>query len=419
MLVLPFGYGLAAAVLYGTLWASHTLVAYPIVQEHRLTRHRAVGMAAGGTVITDTLALFVLAVVVGSVESDSQSGVIILELVLGLGVLLAYCGLVLPRIGRWAFARLGEGRVPRYLFLLAGLTSAALVADSMGLEGIIGAFFAGLALNRLVPSGGELMESVELVGAVLLIPFFLFSTGMLLDPRQFTEPDVLAIAAASLAIVFAGKAAASYLSGRIAGFQPIEVRLVFGLTIAQAAATLATVTIGTRAGIFDQDLLSAALVVVLVTVIVGGIVTRSAARRLQPAASAQPSSPRYLRRSQLLVEVRHRLSQCALDAAPHKQPIVDAVQSGPGLVLDHEPVAHASIVFAGNDVRDGRRAIRVDGSRIRRECSRPAGAGPCGAQPLGRAGGRRQRPRPLEHSTGSRARCGRSPASTPTSWRCP
>jgi Kef-type K+ transport system membrane component KefB len=289
-LVLPFGYGLAAAVLYGSLWASHTLVSYPIVQEHRLTRHRAVGMAAGGTVITDTLALFVLALVVGSAESDSRPSVIVVELVLGLAVLVAYCGLVLPRIGRWAFGHLGEGRVPRYLFLLAGLTSAAVVADSMGLEGIIGAFFAGLALNRLVPSGGELMESVELVGAVLLIPFFLVSTGMLLDPRQFSEPDVLAIAGASLAIVFAGKATASYISGRLAGFQPLEVRLVFGLTIAQAAATLAAVTIGTRAGIFDQDLLSAALVVVLVTVIVGGIITRNAARRLEPALSAEPSS---------------------------------------------------------------------------------------------------------------------------------
>ena len=90
--------------------------------------------------------------------------------------------------------------------------------------------------------------------------------------------------------MFLGKAAASYISGRLAGFRPIEMRLVFGLTIAQAAAGLATVTIGTRVGIFDQDLLSAALVVVLVTVIVGGIVTRSAARRLQPVTSAQPSS---------------------------------------------------------------------------------------------------------------------------------
>ncbi len=202
LLVLPFGYGLATAALYGSLWASHTLVSYPIVQEHRLTRHRAVGMAAGGTVITDTLALFVLAVVVGSVESDDRSAVIVLSLVLGLvgarGLLRASC---CPGSGAGRSRISERGATPRFLFLLAALTSAALVADRMGLEGIIGAFFAGLALNRLVPSGGELMESVELVGGVLLVPFFLLSTGMLLDPAQFTEPDVLVIAGASLAIV--------------------------------------------------------------------------------------------------------------------------------------------------------------------------------------------------------------------------
>jgi len=243
-------------------------------------------------VITDTLALFVLAVVVGSVESDERSAVIVLSLVLGLGVLAVYCAVLLPWLGRWTFAHLGEGRTPRFLFLLAALTSAALVADRMGLEGIIGAFFAGLALNRLVPSGGELMESVEFVGGVLLVPFFLLSTGMLLDPAQFTEPKVLVLAGASLAIVLVGKAAASYLSGRLSGFGMAEVRLVFGLTIAQAAATLAAVTIGTEVGIFDEDLLSATLVVVLVTVIIAGIVTRIAARALDPAPAAERlSSP--------------------------------------------------------------------------------------------------------------------------------
>jgi Kef-type K+ transport system membrane component KefB len=287
VLVLPFGYGLATALLYGSLWASHTLVAYPIVQEHGLTRERAVGMAAGGTVITDTLALFVLAVVVGSHGSDSRPAVIVVKLVLGLFVLAAYCVLALPRVGRWSFAHLGDGRTPRFLFLLAALTSAALVADRMGLEGIIGAFFAGLALNRLVPSGSSLMEAVEFVGGVLLIPFFLLSTGMLLDPAQFSEPRVLVLAGVSLAIVFVGKAAASYLSGRLAGFGPTETRLVFGLTIAQAAATLAAVTIGTEVGIFDENLLSAALVVVLVTVIVAGIVTKSAARKLDVATDSE------------------------------------------------------------------------------------------------------------------------------------
>ena len=150
LLVLPFGYGFATAALYGSLWASHTLISYPIVQDHGLTQQRAVGMAAGGTVITDTLALFVLAVVVGSVESDDASATILLKLILGLGVLAVYCAIVLPRIGHWALARLGGGNVPTFLFLLAALTSSALVADRVGLEGIVGAFFAGLALNRLI-----------------------------------------------------------------------------------------------------------------------------------------------------------------------------------------------------------------------------------------------------------------------------
>lgn len=287
LLVLPFGYGLATAALYGSLWASHTLISYPIVQEHRLTQHRAVSMAAGGTVITDTLALSVLAIVVGSVESDEGSAEIVVRLMIGIAILAVYCAVVLPRIGRWSLAHLGSGPVPTFLFLLAALTSAALVADRMGLEGIVGAFFAGLALNRIVKSHAEAKESFEFVGAVLLVPFFLLATGMLLDPEQFTELRVLAIGGASLAIVLVGKAAASYVAGRLAGFDLSEIRLVFGLTVAQAAATLAAVTIGTEAGIFDEELLSATLVVVLVSVIVSSIVTRKAARSLDSTSPAE------------------------------------------------------------------------------------------------------------------------------------
>jgi Kef-type K+ transport system membrane component KefB len=281
LLVLPFGYGLAAAALYGSLWASHTLLAYPIVQERKLTKHRAVGMAAGGTVITDTLALSVLALVVGSVESDDRPAIIVVKLLLGLAVLGVYCAILLPRMGRWSLAHLGRGPVPTFLFLLAALTSAALIADRVGLEGIVGAFFAGLALNRLVASAhAEVKESFEFVGAALLVPFFLLSTGMLLDPAQFTELTLLVLAGASVAIVLVGKAAAAFVAGRLSGFGKPEIRLVFGLTVAQAAATLATVTIGTDVGIFDEDLLNATLVVVLVTVVVSSIVTRAAARAL-------------------------------------------------------------------------------------------------------------------------------------------
>jgi Sodium/hydrogen exchanger family/Universal stress protein family len=167
--------------------------------------------------------------------------------------------------------------------VLVGLTGAALVADRAGIEGIVGAFFAGLALNRLVPARSRLMEQVEFIGGVLLIPFFLLSTGMLIDPEKFTETRVLGIAALSLAVVVVGKAAAAYVSGRMLGLARPQVRLLFGLSLAQAAATLAAVTIGVDIGLFDTDLLNATLVVVLVTVLASSLLTRSAARRIEPS----------------------------------------------------------------------------------------------------------------------------------------
>jgi Kef-type K+ transport system membrane component KefB len=279
---LGFDYGLSTALLYGSLWASHTLVAYPIVQEHGLLRDRSVGIAGGGTVMTDTLALSVLAVVAGSVASDARPAGVLLEVALGIAVLALFCAFVLPWVTRFVFAGVGQHRGARFLFITVALTAAALVADRAGIEGIVGAFFAGLALNRLVPSRSRLMEQIEFVGGVLLIPFFLLSTGMLIDPAAFTERRVIAIALISLAVVFLGKLAAALVSARVLGLSRPQGRLLFGLSLAQAAATLAAVTIGVDIGLFDTPLLNATLVVVLVTVLVSSIVTRSAARRIDP-----------------------------------------------------------------------------------------------------------------------------------------
>jgi Kef-type K+ transport system membrane component KefB len=277
-----FGYGLATAMLFGSLWASHTLVAYPIVQEHGLLRDRAVGIAGGGTVMTDTLALSVLAVVAGSVASDARPIGVLLEVAVGIVVLALFCAFLLPWVTRWVFAGVGQHRGARFLFIAVALTAAALVADRAGIEGIVGAFFAGLALNRLVPSRSRLMEQIEFVGGVLLIPFFLLSTGMLIDPEAFTERRVIAIACISLAVVFIGKLTAAVVSSRVLGLSRPQGRLLFGLSLAQAAATLAAVTIGVDIGLFDTPLLNATLIVVLVTVLVSSIVTRIAARRIDP-----------------------------------------------------------------------------------------------------------------------------------------
>jgi len=279
---LGFDYGFATAMLFGSLWASHTLVAYPIVQEHGLLRDRSVGIAGGGTVMTDTLALSVLAVVAGSVASDARPAVVLLEVAVGIALLALFCAFLLPWVTRFVFAGVGQHRGARFLFITVALTAAALVADRAGIEGIVGAFFAGLALNRLVPSRSLLMEQIEFVGGVLLIPFFLLSTGMLIDPKAFTERRVIAIALISLAVVVLGKFVAAVISSRVLGLSRPQGRLLFGLSLAQAAATLAAVTIGVDIGLFDTPLLNATLIVVLVTVLASSLITRSAARRIDP-----------------------------------------------------------------------------------------------------------------------------------------
>jgi len=279
---LGFDYGFATAMLYGSLWASHTLVAYPIVQEHGLLRDRSVGIAGGGTVMTDTLALSVLAVVAGSVASDGRPIGVLLEVAVGIALLALFCAFVLPWVTRFVFAGVGQHRGARFLWIAVALTAAALVADRAGIEGIVGAFFAGLALNRLVPSRSRLMEQIEFVGGVLLIPFFLLSTGMLIDPKAFTERRVIAIALISLAVVVLGKLVAAVIASRVLGLSRPQGRLLFGLSLAQAAATLAAVTIGVDIGLFDTPLLNATLIVVLVTVLASSLITRSAARRIDP-----------------------------------------------------------------------------------------------------------------------------------------
>ncbi|MGD9571467.1 MAG: cation:proton antiporter [Thermoleophilia bacterium] len=263
-----FDYGWAAAILYGSLWASHTLVAYPIVRSAGLAGHRAVGMSVSGTVITDTLALFVLAVVVGSQTGDGSTAAIVGGLMLGLAVLVVVAFVLLPRIVKVFFATLGRDRSVRFIGVIAVFTGIAVVADLGGMEGIVGAFFAGLAINRLIPNRSPLMERLEFFGSSLLVPFFLISTGMLIDPAKFTEAETLALGGVSLAVVVVGKLGAAAIAGRLGGFTRDEIGIVFSLTVAQAAATLAAVIVGLEAGIFDETLVNAALVVVLVSLVI-------------------------------------------------------------------------------------------------------------------------------------------------------
>lgn len=282
------GYEPLAAVLIGSFWASHTLLTYPVVRRFGLAQDRAVATSVGATIITDTISLVILAVVAGIQTAGGFQPGTLLSVALGLAVLAGWCFLVLPQVVRRAAVVVGQDRTVRFLTVLAAGLSAAVVADMVGIEGIVGAFFAGLALNRLVPNGGPLMEAVEFVGSSIFIPTFLVSVGLLIDLEVMFQPATIALAVVFLVAVLGGKGLAAFITGTRAGFTRAQIGVMFSLTVAQAAATLAAVTVGQEIGLVGDDVLNATVLVVVVSVLVASVTAARFAARVPAAVEERP-----------------------------------------------------------------------------------------------------------------------------------
>jgi Kef-type K+ transport system membrane component KefB len=257
-----------AALLLGSLMASHTLLVYPTVRNAGLASHRAVATAVGATVLTDTLSLIVLAAVSGTQEDGGSPASIALQVGFGLAVLVVFSLVVLPRLVRLAFKYLGTDRIIRYLLAVASFLAAATLAHSLGIEGIVGAFFAGLGVNRLVPNEGPLMDRIDFFGSAVFVPIFLVSVGFLLKPSVMIEPETLKLAALFILAAIGGKAVASFLTRGALALSTRETVLMLGMTLPQAAATLAATVVGFNIGLFDQSVVNAVLVLILVSIIV-------------------------------------------------------------------------------------------------------------------------------------------------------
>ncbi len=264
---LALGWELAAALLLGSLLASHTLLLYPTIRQAGLSTETGVATAVGATVLTDTAALVVLAAVSGSQLAGGGPGSVALQIVVGLVVLLVFTLGVLPWLARLGFRYLGTDRVVRYLLAFASFLAAGTLADSFGIEPIVGAFFAGLALNRLVPNEGPLMERIDFFGSAMFVPIFLVSVGMLLQPSVMVEGETLKLAGLFIAAGVGGKAVAAWVAHLTMGFSRPQATLMLGLTIPQAAATLAATVVGFNIGLFDQSVVNAALVLILASIV--------------------------------------------------------------------------------------------------------------------------------------------------------
>lgn len=278
------------SVLLASMYASHTLITYPIVSRYGITKNRAVSIAIGGTVITCISALLVLAVVVGM-----STGEINTHFWVRLGMSsVVFIGLVVflfPMLGRWFFKRY-EDSVGQYIFILALVFLASFLAEAAGLEAIIGAFLAGLALNRLIPNTSALMNRIDFVGNAIFIPFFLIGVGMLVDVKTFTTGwTALWVAVVMTVIATLSKYIAAWISEKNFRLSRDEGRLLFGLSNAQAAATLAAVLIGYNvvlgvdaAGepirLLNEDVLNGTIVMILITCTIASFATQKAAQNI-------------------------------------------------------------------------------------------------------------------------------------------
>ncbi len=269
-----------ASFLTASMFATHTLVAYPIVSRLGVSKNQAVAITVGGTILTDTAVLIVLAIIVGNHKGTLDQAFWI-QLGISLLIFSAIMFLLIPRIAKWFFKKLESEKHAHYIFVLAVVFFAAFLAEVAGIEAIIGAFVAGLALNPLIPNSSALMNRVEFIGNSLFIPFFLVSVGMLVDVSvilQGWEGIVVALVLSIVALF--GKWIAAWITQIIYKYTGAQRQLIFGLSGGHAAATLAVILVGYREGILDDGILNGTIILILITCVVASFAAEKSAKKI-------------------------------------------------------------------------------------------------------------------------------------------
>lgn len=295
-------FSVLSSVLLASMFASHTLLAYPILSRLGVIKNRAVNIAVGGTLITDTLALLVLAVIVGLANGDVTPAfwtkLSVSIIVFGLIVLFLF-----PIAGRWFFKKYDDN-ISQYIFVLVMVFLGSVLAEAAGIEAIIGAFLTGLALNRLIPSTSPLMNRIEFVGNAVFIPFFLIGVGMLVDYKAFVkDTNTIFVAAVMTVVATVAKFLAAWFTQKTYRLSVDERRLIFGLSNAQAAATLAAVLVGynvilgqTPDGepirLLNDSVLNGTIIMILVTCTIASFAAQKGGKNisLQESATEETSS---------------------------------------------------------------------------------------------------------------------------------
>ena len=277
-----FGFPLVPSLLLGALMATHTPLGYPIVRSYGAQRDESVIVSVGSTIFTDIAALLLLAVALGLGKGNLTPSSFT-ALLISISVFACLVVLGIRMIGRHLWMRnvIDENRV--FLAVLLTLFVASLGAELAGVEKIVGAFLAGLAVNSVLPEG-KVKEQVIFVGGALFIPIFFIHLGLLLDLGSLADSiSNIEFTALMLTGALGCKALAAVIAGRWFRYSPNQILLMWSLAMPKVAATLATAFIGFQAGLLDSTVLNAVLAVMVVTATLGPtLTTRSVVALMEP-----------------------------------------------------------------------------------------------------------------------------------------
>ena len=307
-------YCLLSAIVLASMYASNTLLAYPIITRFGISKQRSVNITVGGTMITTILSLLVLAVILEVVRQGCIDYMFWVRLTISLSIYSVIIFYLYPIIGRWFFKRFHDNIV-QYIFVLSMVFLSSFLAKMAGVEYIIGAFLAGVTLNRLVPRQSPLMNRIDFVGNAIFIPFFLISVGMIVNIEIIFNGYLTIVTAIVMTVVATlTKYLAAKLTQKIYKMTPDEGSMIFGLSNAQAAATLAAVTIaynliiaytadGSEIRLLSEEILNGTIVMILVTCTISSIVTEKAARKLALEAEVDTTDSKYNPENRILIPV--------------------------------------------------------------------------------------------------------------------
>lgn len=278
---IAFGAGLTTCLLLASMYSSHTLISYPVVSRFGLQNSRGAILAVSGTIVAVLLALITLASVVKMQIRGRFDLADILLLLLYTAVYALAVGYSFPALTRYVFRKISDP-VAQYIFILVMVFLGAVLAQLIGLEAILGAFYAGLVLNRLIPGRSPLMSQIKFIGNAIFIPYFLIGVGMLINVHIiFNGWKVLWVAMVMIVTALASKWISAWIAQKLYGLGESDRQMMFGLTSGKAAATIAATMLGYQYGIISEDIMNGAVLMILACCLVASVTTEHTAIRMR------------------------------------------------------------------------------------------------------------------------------------------